>query len=109
MHYKPLVVGAASVVASDVLASKLPPSIDFGGLPLRAAGAAFAGAYVSHYALSGKPSLTKTAISAVVSLISAEVATKVTDKDFMLGPVSAKRAVAGAVGAWGAGKFLKSE
>jgi hypothetical protein len=110
MHYKPLIVGAATVVAADVLSSKLPPSIDVGGLPVRHAGAAFAGAYAASYASGGQPGLMKTAITAVVALISAELATKVAPAtDYMVGPVSVKRALAGAAGAWGAGKFLKAE
>lgn len=112
MNYKPFIVGAASVATADLLYPKLPATLDVGGLPLRSAGSAFAGAYAASYFTSGKPGLMKTAITTVVALIAAELAMKVApDKDFLI-PVtghSLKRVAAGALGAFGASYLNKSE
>lgn len=105
MNYKPFVVGAAGAVAADMFAEKLPPNIDVAGLPVRAAVAAFAAVYATHYALSGKPSLMAAAVKAVGSVAGSKLANKF-GPAISAGPVNVTSAVGGAVGAWGADKLV---
>ncbi len=109
MNYKPFVVGAASVVAGDFLESKLPTALDVGGLPVRKAVSAIAGAYGAKYALTGKPTLMSAAIAGMAALAAAELTTKVSPFEKTVGPFAVVRTLGAGAGAWAAGHFLHKD
>lgn len=75
MDVKKFVPGAAGIASASFLASKLPATLDVGGLPVRRLGAIAAGVYVADWGVTGtKPSLKTTLFVAGAAYLAADLA-----------------------------------